>query len=55
MSVFLKNVALYGVKDMTHELNSSIETKQLLKQLIENGIRDKIVDRLFEETPRAIK
>lgn len=52
MALFLKNISIYGVNDFTHVLNSCIETKHLLKQLVENGIKDKIVDRLFEETPK---
>lgn len=46
MSLFLKNVALYGVKDLLHVINSSAEIKNKLKQLVENGIRDKTVGRL---------
>jgi len=35
-------------------LNSSIETKNHIKQLIENGIKDKTVGRLYEKTPTNI-
>lgn len=54
MSMFLKNVALYGVKDLLHVINSSVETKHYLKELVESGIKDKIVDRLYEEKRKTV-
>jgi len=52
--MFLKNIAFYGVNDLMHLVNSSIETKNHLKQLVENGIKDKTVCHLYEETPKTI-
>jgi len=52
--MFLKNIAFYGVNDLMYLVNSSIETKNHLKQLVENGIKDKTVCRLYEETPKTI-
>lgn len=54
MSIFLKNVAFYGVNNLLHVVNSSIETKNHLKLLVENGIKDKTVSRLYEETSKTI-
>lgn len=49
--MFLKNIALYGVNDLFHVMNSDIETKNHLRQLVENGIKDKTVSRLHKGTP----
>lgn len=54
MYMFLKNIALYGVNNFLHVLNSSIETRNHLHQLVKNGIKDKIVNLLYEETQNTI-
>lgn len=54
MYVFLKSISLYGVNDLLHVVNASVETKNHLKQLIEKGIKDKIVCRLSEETSKTV-
>lgn len=51
MSMFLKNIALYGVNDLLYVVNSDIETKNHLRQLVENGIKNKTVSRLHNGTP----
>lgn len=51
MSMFLKNIAFYGVNDLLYAVNSCVETKNYLKQLVENGIKNKTVSRLYEGTP----
>lgn len=51
--MFLKNISLYGVQGLLSIVNSSAETKNHLKQLVENGIKDKIVSRLYEEIPKT--
>jgi len=51
--MFLKNISLYGVQDLLHIVNSPIETKIHLKQLVENGIKDKIVSKLYEEISKT--
>lgn len=53
MYMFLKNISLYGVQGLLSIVNSSAETKNHLKQLVENGIKDKIVSRLYEEIPKT--
>jgi len=55
MNMFLKNISLYGVKDLLNIVNSPIETKIHLKQLVENGIKDKIVSKLYEEISKTNK
>lgn len=50
--MFLKNISLYGVQDSLSIVNSSVETKNHLKQLVENGIKNKIVSRLYDEIPK---
>lgn len=52
MSMFLKNITLYGIYDLLNVVNSSIETKNYIKQLVENGIKNKIVSRLYDETTK---
>jgi len=51
--MFLRNTSLYGVQDLLNIVNSPIETKNHLKQLVENGIKDKIVSKLYEETSKT--
>lgn len=53
MSMFLKNISLYGVQDLLNIVNSPIKTKIHLKQLVENGIKDKIVSKLYEEISKT--
>lgn len=48
--LFLSNVTLYGVNDLLYVVNSSIEIKNHLKQLIENGIKAETVGRLYKKT-----
>jgi len=55
MNMFLKNISLYGVQDLLNIVNSPIETKNHLKQLVENGIKDKIVSKLYEEMSKTNK
>jgi len=55
MNMFLKNISLYGVRGLLNIVNSSIETKNHLKQLVENGIKDKTVSKLYEEMPKTNK
>lgn len=54
MSVFLKSVTIYGIYDLLNVVNSSIETKNYLKKLVENGIKNKIVSRLYNETTKNV-
>lgn len=54
MSVFLKSVTMYGIYDLLNVVNSSIETKNYLKKLVENGIKNKIVSRLYNETTKNV-
>jgi len=51
--MFLKNISLYGVQDLLNIVNSPIETKNHLQQLVENGIKDKIVSKLYEEMSKT--
>jgi len=51
--MFLKNTTVYCVKNLLNLLNSSNETKNQLKQLVENCIKDKTVSRLYEETSKT--
>jgi len=53
--MFLKNISLYGVQDLLNVVNSSVEKKNQLKQLVENGIKNNIVSRLYEEIPKKNK
>lgn len=55
MNMFLKNISLYGVQDLLNIVNSPIETKNHLRQLVENGIKDKIVRKLYEEISKTNK
>jgi len=51
--MFLKNISLYGVQGLLSIVNSSVETKNYLKHLVENGIKDKIVSKLYEQMPKT--
>jgi hypothetical protein len=51
--MFLKNISLYGVQGLLSIVNSSVETKNHLKHLVENGIKDKIVSKLYEQMPKT--
>lgn len=53
MYMFLKNISLYGVQGLLSIVNSSVETKNYLKHLVENGIKDKIVSKLYEQMPKT--
>ncbi|XP_026815045.1 fatty acid synthase-like isoform X2 [Rhopalosiphum maidis] len=53
MYMFLKNISLYGVQGLLSIVNSSVETKNHLKHLVENGIKDKIVNKLYEQMPKT--
>jgi len=53
--MFLKNISLYGVKDLLNIVNSSVETKNHFKQLVENGIKDKVVCKLYEVMSKTNK
>jgi len=53
--MFLKNISLYGVQGLLSIVNSSAETKNHLKHLVENGIKDKIVSKLYDEIPKTNK
>lgn len=55
MYMFLKNISLYGVQGLLSIVNSSAETKNHLKHLVENGIKDKIVSKLYDEIPKTNK
>lgn len=52
--MFLKNIALYGVNNFLHVINSSVEIKNHIWQLVENGIKEKIVSPLYAETPKTV-
>ncbi|VVC35574.1 Hypothetical protein CINCED_3A020887 [Cinara cedri] len=54
MYMFLKNITLYGVNNFLHVINSSIETKNHIQKLVENGIKDKIVSPLHNETLKTV-
>lgn len=45
---------MYGIKDLLNVVNSSIEIKNHLKQLVENGIKDRTVDLVYKENPKLI-
>lgn len=45
---------MYGVNDLMNVMNSSDEAKNHLKQLVENGIKDRTVDRFYEETTKSV-
>jgi len=53
MYMFLKNISLYGVRDLLNIVNSPVETKNHLKQLVENGIKNKIVVKLYENISKT--
>jgi len=55
MCIFLKNISLYGVRDLLHIVHSPVETKNHLKQLVENGIKDNIVFKLYEDISKTNK
>lgn len=53
--MFLKNISLYGVQDLLNIVNSPVETKNHLKQLVENGIKNKVVCKLYEDVSKTNK
>ncbi|XP_050431818.1 fatty acid synthase-like [Adelges cooleyi] len=48
MGLFLKNIAMYGAKDLMHVVNSPDEIKTHLKELVNKGIVDGVVCKLNE-------
>lgn len=43
---------MFGVSGLLQVVNSSTKIKNELKHLVENGIKNRTVDRLYEEKPK---